>query len=139
MKISFAITVFNELQELTTLLNFLQNTISENDEIVIQYDEQGVTEEVLDYLNIGNTSGDVISASNGSFIVNDKVDKVIDSYAIVVLEDTIFTSIKILTVDQKATLIADTAVAVKAGAILRPTTGVFSSVQLTSGSVALVL
>jgi len=96
-------------------------------------------EKVLDYLNIGNTSGDVISASNGSFIVNDTVDKVIDSYAIVVLEDTIFTSIKILTVDQKATLIADTAIAVKAGAILRPTTGVFSSVHLTSGSVALVL
>lgn len=52
MKISFAITVCNELEELTTLLNFLQNTISENDEIVIQYDEQGVTNDVLEYLNI---------------------------------------------------------------------------------------
>jgi hypothetical protein len=96
-------------------------------------------EKVLDYLSTGNTSSNVISATNGSFIVNNAVDKVIDSYAIVVLEDTIFTSIKILAVDQKATLIADTAIAVKAGAILRPTTGVFSSVQLTSGSVALVL
>ena len=52
MKISFAITVCNEIEELTTLLNFLQNTISENDEIVIQYDEQGVTNDVLEYLNI---------------------------------------------------------------------------------------
>lgn len=52
MKISFAITVCNELEELTTLLNFLQNTISENDEIVIQYDEEGVTNDVLEYLNI---------------------------------------------------------------------------------------
>lgn len=52
MKISFAITVCNELTELTTLLNFLQNTIREEDEIVIQYDETSVTQEVLDYLNI---------------------------------------------------------------------------------------
>lgn len=52
MKISFGITVCNELTELTTLLNFLQNTISENDEIVIQYDSESVTDEVMDYLNI---------------------------------------------------------------------------------------
>lgn len=52
MKISFAITVCNEIDELTKLLNFLQNTISENDEIVIQYDESSVTADVLEYLNI---------------------------------------------------------------------------------------
>ena len=52
MTISYAITVCNEIEELTRLLNFLQNTITENDEIVIQYDETGVTPEVLDYLNI---------------------------------------------------------------------------------------
>ena len=96
-------------------------------------------EAVLKSLGTSETSSNTISAANGSFIVNDTVDKVIDSSAIVVLEDTIFTSIKVLTIDQKATIIADTAIAVKAGAILRPTTGVFSSVQLVSGSVALVL
>lgn len=52
MTISYAITVCNEIEELTRLLNFLQNTITENDEIVIQYDETGVTPEVLEYLNI---------------------------------------------------------------------------------------
>jgi len=50
--ITWAITVCNELEELTTLLNFLQTRIGENDEILIQYDEGGVTSEVLDYLNI---------------------------------------------------------------------------------------
>lgn len=52
MTISYAITVCNEIEEVTKLLNFLQNTISENDEIVIQYDENGATPEVLEYLNI---------------------------------------------------------------------------------------
>ena len=46
MKISYAITVCNELDELTTLLNFLQLNIRKEDEIVIQYDEQSVTPEV---------------------------------------------------------------------------------------------
>mgnify|MGYP000046780524 CR=1 FL=1 len=50
--ISFAVTVCNEILELTKLLNFLQNTIREEDEIVIQYDEQSVTQDVLEYLDI---------------------------------------------------------------------------------------
>ena len=52
MKISYAITVHNELEELTKLLDFLNNKIREEDEIVIQYDEGGVTQEVLEFLNI---------------------------------------------------------------------------------------
>jgi hypothetical protein len=40
--ISYAITVHNELEELTKLLNFLQPRIREEDEIVIQYDADGV-------------------------------------------------------------------------------------------------
>jgi len=52
MKISYAITVCNELEEITKLLNFLQTNIREDDEIVIQYDEQSVTDEVLDYVNL---------------------------------------------------------------------------------------
>jgi len=50
--ISYAITVHNELDELTKLLNFLQPRIREEDEIVIQYDADGVTPEVMDYLQL---------------------------------------------------------------------------------------
>lgn len=50
--ISYAITVHNELEEITKLLNFLQTRIREEDEIVIQYDQNGVTDEVLDYVNL---------------------------------------------------------------------------------------
>ena len=52
MKISYAITVHNELEELTKLLDFLNNNIREEDEVVIQYDEGGVTDEVLEFLKI---------------------------------------------------------------------------------------
>lgn len=52
VNITYAITVCNELEEITKLLNFLQPKLKENDEILIQYDEDGVTREVLDYLNI---------------------------------------------------------------------------------------
>ena len=52
MKISYAITVHNELEELMKLLDFLNNNIREEDEIVIQYDEGGVTDEVLEFVNI---------------------------------------------------------------------------------------
>ena len=52
MKISYAITVHNELEELMKLLDFLNNNIREEDEIVIQYDEEGVTDEVLEFLKI---------------------------------------------------------------------------------------
>ena len=52
MKISYAITVHNELEELMKLLDFLNNNIREDDEVVIQYDEDGVTDEVLEFLKI---------------------------------------------------------------------------------------
>jgi glycosyltransferase involved in cell wall biosynthesis len=52
MKISYAITVCNELKEITKLTNFLQSRIEEEDEIIIQYDTNGVTKEVLDFLTI---------------------------------------------------------------------------------------
>ncbi len=50
--ISYAITVCNELEEITKLLNFLQLHIRKEDEIVIQYDESSVTSEVMEYLNL---------------------------------------------------------------------------------------
>jgi glycosyltransferase involved in cell wall biosynthesis len=52
MKISYAITVHNELEELMKLLDFLNNNIRKEDEIIIQYDEGGVTDEVLEFLKI---------------------------------------------------------------------------------------
>ncbi len=52
MKISYAITVCNELKELTSLINFLLVRIDGEDEVVIQYDSDSVTKEVVDYLNI---------------------------------------------------------------------------------------
>jgi glycosyltransferase involved in cell wall biosynthesis len=52
MKISYAITVCNEIEELTKLLNFLQLNIRKEDEIVIQYDSESVTDDVMEYLNL---------------------------------------------------------------------------------------
>jgi glycosyltransferase involved in cell wall biosynthesis len=52
MNISYAITVCNELTEITKLLNFLQNVIRPDDEIVIQYDESSVTAGVKEYVTL---------------------------------------------------------------------------------------
>ena len=82
----------------------------------------------------------VISANQGTFIVNDTTEKTISHDAIVVLEDTVFNSIKIGGVDVKSSYISTTGTAVKAGAIIRPTDAQkFSAVDLVSGSVCLVL
>ena len=50
--ITYAITVCNELNEITNLVNFLHPRIEKNDEILIQYDADSVTKEVMDYLTI---------------------------------------------------------------------------------------
>lgn len=52
MTITYAITVCDELQEIIKLLDFLKLHINEDDEILVQYDEDGVTDEVLSYLKI---------------------------------------------------------------------------------------
>ena len=52
VKVTYAITVCNELMEITRLINFLHPRIQSDDEILIQYDEEGVTTQVLDYLTI---------------------------------------------------------------------------------------
>ena len=96
-------------------------------------------EAVLEALDATELNGNVVSATNGSFVVNNTAEKTVTHFAIVALEDTIFTSIKVGGTDSKASYIADASVAIKAGAILRPTSGSFSGVQLTSGSVALIL
>jgi len=82
----------------------------------------------------------VISANQGTFIVNDTDEKTITHDAILVLEDTVFNSIKIGGVDVKSSYISTTGTAVKAGAIIRPINAQkFSAVDLVSGSVCLVL
>jgi len=81
-----------------------------------------------------------LETTAGTFIVNDTVEKTIDFQAIVALEDTIFTSIKISGSDVKDNYISNSAAAIKAGSIINPALGVnFSGIQLTSGSVAIIL
>lgn len=87
-----------------------------------------------------SVSNSVLTAQQGTFIVNNTVEKVVAHDAIMVLQDTVFSSIKVAGVDVKSTYIAATGTAVKAGAIIRPINGSkFSAVTLSSGSVCLVL
>ena len=51
MKISYAVTVADEINEIQTLLPVLIENKEETDEIVVQYDNQKVTVDVLEYLN----------------------------------------------------------------------------------------
>jgi hypothetical protein len=82
----------------------------------------------------------VLHALNGTKIINNTTEVTQRFDAIVVLEDTVFTSIKTAGVDVKSTYITTPATAVKAGVIIRPVLGgQFSGVKLASGSVAIVL
>lgn len=86
------------------------------------------------------TDNEILIAGQGTYILNDTTEFTGNFDAIVVLEDTVFTTIKIAGTDVKSSYIAATGTAVKAGAIIRPTSAQkFSGVQLTSGSVAIVL
>lgn len=86
-----------------------------------------------------NLMGELV-ANQGTFILNNTTEYTAKIDAIVVLEDTVFNAVKIAGVDVKSSYIATPATAVKAGAILTPTADQkFSGVDLTSGSVALVL
>lgn len=83
---------------------------------------------------------EIISGLQGTKVVNDTTELTQNFDTIVTLEDTVFTSIKIGGIDVKGEYITTPANTVKAGAIIRPTQNqVFSGVQLTSGSVAIVL
>ena len=52
INITYAITVCNELEEITKLVDFLNNRITKDDEILIQYDSDSATKPIIDYLNI---------------------------------------------------------------------------------------
>lgn len=86
------------------------------------------------------TATEIMTAGQGSFVLNDTNEKTVLFDAILTLEDTEFAAIKVAGVDVKAEHIAATGTAVKAGAFIRPLNGAkFSGVQLVSGSVILVL
>ena len=52
INVTYAITVCNELTEITTLIDFLKDKIGEEDEILIQYDSDSTTDAVKSYLDI---------------------------------------------------------------------------------------
>ena len=52
INVTYAITVHNELEEITKLINFLHPRIQSDDEILVQYDTNGATRAVIDYLRI---------------------------------------------------------------------------------------
>ncbi len=94
-------------------------------------------------LSSKNGSNSVLTASRGSFIVNGtSVYNTYNFRAIVVLQDTVFAFIKHTgnNTDVRSSYIQTVGGTVKAGAIITPLDAkTFSSLQLTSGSVAIVL
>jgi len=50
MKISYGLTVCNEHEELKNLIEYISSKIDDNDEIVVVYDQNRVTPEVMDVL-----------------------------------------------------------------------------------------
>ena len=57
MKISYAITVCNELKEIKRLVDFLLSNKRKEDEIVILFDQSKGTQEVITYLDTIKTEG----------------------------------------------------------------------------------
>jgi len=60
--ISYTITVCNEDKELDNLLNFLEDRITEYDEIVVQMDSLSVTNEVIEVVNSYNARSKNLTA-----------------------------------------------------------------------------
>ena len=50
INITYAVTVCNELEEITKLVDFLKDKIDKDDEILIQYDEDSATDAIKNYL-----------------------------------------------------------------------------------------
>jgi len=51
MKISYGLTVCNEHKEINSLINYLLERIDEEDEIIVVYDQNRITNEVMDVLS----------------------------------------------------------------------------------------
>lgn len=94
-------------------------------------------------MSSSNGSDSVLTAAKGSFVVNGtSVYNTYNFRAIVVLEDTVFAFIKHTgnNTDVRSSYIETVGGTVKAGAIITPLQAkTFSSLQLTSGSVAIVI
>lgn len=82
---------------------------------------------------------DKLVASKGVFIVNNTTEKTATIGGVLVLEDTVISSLKVAGSDVKSSYIAATGTAIKAGAYITGQGVNFSGITLTSGSVALVL
>ena len=82
---------------------------------------------------------DKLVATKGTKLVNDTTEVTASSAGIFVLEDTVFTSIKVGGSDAKSTYITTPATAIKGGALITGAGVLFSGVKLTSGSVNLIL
>jgi hypothetical protein len=79
-------------------------------------------------------------APNGTYIVNDGTEVTKNIIGIFVLEDTVITALKVDGADVLTSYVSTPATAIKAGAYITPLNGkVFSGVQITPGSVALIL
>jgi hypothetical protein len=52
INVTYAITVCNEIVEITNLINFLHPHLKTDDEILVQYDSESATSQVKDYLKI---------------------------------------------------------------------------------------
>jgi hypothetical protein len=101
MKISFAITVCNELKEIKTLLSFLLDYKKTEDEIIVLYDENNGDKAVLDFLlpydkkfnvqiwrsfdfdkNFADWKNLLNSYCKGDFIFQLDADEMIDRYLV---------------------------------------------------------
>jgi len=109
INITYAVTVCNELEEITKLINFLHPRIKSEDEILIQYDEDSATNAVKQYLliisQLHNTNIRVISYplnndfasfknnlkdnANGIFIFQIDADEIPSEYLVENLSDFI--------------------------------------------------
>ena len=109
INITYAVTVCNELEEITKLINFLHPRIKSEDEILIQYDSDSTTDAVKQYLliisQLHNTNIRVISYplnndfasfknnlkdnANGIFIFQIDADEIPSEYLVENLSDFI--------------------------------------------------
>lgn len=93
-------------------------------------------------LSSKNGSDAVLAAANGTFILNNTTAYAQTAKAIVVLEDTLFSTIahQGLAGNVLSVYVGTPGTALKAGAIIRPIdSNLFTNIKLISGSVILVL
>jgi hypothetical protein len=81
-----------------------------------------------------------LALQNGTVVINDATEFVLPMDAYYIAEETVIATLKINTVDMLSDYVTTPATPIKAGVIISPQRGdVFSSIQLTSGSVVGIL